>query len=562
MLAEARYLGGVGRLEQLAREWTIAAARPALDVALDVARELTSLAEDAPASARLERFWNFLTARLRPIGDDEPFRGRERRARAAILEILAAGAHAHQAHHDPIWTFAELAAAVRRWVGEGTFRFDSPEGGIQLLDDQTARFGAFDDITIVGLVANDWPERPHRNIFYPRRLLTALGWPTEKDRRAASDAQLLDLLSSATRRVCVSTFAVDDDAIVMRSTQLDVVSLARLTSLADDCDYRTPVLRDDKLTSDSPDPRQLPGGSPGWLEMRAARSGFEAGVYHGTVGAIRPQSWSTSALETYLACPFKFFAQHVLRLSEEPEDEEVMAPRRQGRFVHAVFEMFFEEWQAAGRNAVTDRNLSEARAVFAAVVDRALADLPDHEAAFERTRLLGSSAAMGLGESVLRMEAEQPTAVVGRLLEYRMAGEFKIATNRGARVVSLKGVADRIDLLEDGTFRLIDYKLGWPPNRARALQLPIYGVCAEQRLSAETGRWRLGQAVYLAFKGPRRVVPLFRSAESRDEVLADAQQRLADTLDGIERGEFPPRPDDVYRCETCRFSAVCRKDYA
>ena len=25
--------------------------------------------------------------------------------------------------------------------------------------------------------------------------------------------------------------------------------------------------------------------------------------------------------------------------------------------------------------------------------------------------------------------------------------------------------------------------------------------------------------------------------------------------------EFPPSPDDVFRCDTCSFAAVCRKDY-
>jgi hypothetical protein len=67
--------------------------------------------------------------------------------------------------------------------------------------------------------------------------------------------------------------------------------------------------------------------------------------------------------------------------------------------------------------------------------------------------------------------------------------------------------------------------------------------------------------VYLAFKGPRRVVPLVAATGQREEMLARAQQRLADTLDAIERGEFPPAPDDVHRCETCSFAAVCRKDY-
>ena len=76
--------------------------------------------------------------------------------------------------------------------------------------------------------------------------------------------------------------------------------------------------------------------------------------------------------------------------------------------------------------------------------------------------------------------------------------------------LALRGKADRIDLLEDGTFRLIDYKLGWPPDRNRALQLPVYSLFAEHALAGHRGRhWRLGEAVYLAFKGPKRVVPLF-----------------------------------------------------
>ena len=71
----------------------------------------------------------------------------------------------------------------------------------------------------------------------------------------------------------------------------------------------------------------------------------------------------------------------------------------------------------------------------------------------------------------------------------------------------------------------------------------------------------MSEAAYLAFKGPRRVVPLFQSDADRDKVLAEAQDRLAQTIDAIAHGQFPPAPDDVYRCETCSYSTVCRKDY-
>ena len=160
------------------------------------------------------------------------------------------------------------------------------------------------------------------------------------------------------------------------------------------------------------------------------------------------------------------------------------------------------------------------------------------------------------------MEAERPVPVVARLLEHRLKDDFTFDTAAGQRRLSLRGKADRIDLLADGTFRLIDYKLGWPPNKARALQLPIYGLCAEQSLAGYLGRrWTLGEAAYLAFKGPKRVVGLFSSAPERAKVLADAQQRLVDTVEAINAGQFPPTPDDVFRCETCTYSAVCRRDY-
>jgi ATP-dependent helicase/DNAse subunit B len=296
--------------------------------------------------------------------------------------------------------------------------------------------------------------------------------------------------------------------------------------------------------------------------MRASRTPGTEGVFHGRIGPRPQRAWSVSALETYIGCPFRFFARHVLRLEEEPDDEEVMDPRRQGQFVHDVFENFFKEWQASGRRTITPENIQEARQAFAGVVEHALTRLPHAEAGLERTRLLGSLAAAGLGEAVFRMEAERPVAVVERLLEHRLEGPVAIKTDTGTRVVQLKGKADRLDLLEDGTFRLIDYKLGWPPQKGRALQLPIYSLSAEQRLAGRAGRnWTLGEAAYLAFKGPRRVVPLFSSPAEREEVLARAQQRLADTLDAIDRGEFPPSPDDVFRCETCSYASVCRTDY-
>src|SRR4029079_4074764 len=132
-----------------------------------------------------------LVARLQPLEDNDPLAERERRARSTILDILSGLATAHATYHDPAWSIQELSAAVRRAIGEQTFLSTSREQGVQLLDDQAARYADLDDLTIVGLVEGEWPARSRRNIFYPSSLLKALGWPSEKDRRAADDARFL-----------------------------------------------------------------------------------------------------------------------------------------------------------------------------------------------------------------------------------------------------------------------------------------------------------------------------------------------------------------------------------
>ena len=148
-----------------------------------------------------------------------------------------------------------------------------------------------------------------------------------------------------------------------RSMQLDEIPRARLSSAASAASTtdarvrrRSAVARAGRARSRST-ARRARGPS-----CASARSPADAPEFHGTVGDAPVRAWSVSALETYLDCPFKFFAQHVLRLEEEPEDEEVMDPRRQGQFVHEVFEAFFTAWQAAGHRRHHARRISTMRA--------------------------------------------------------------------------------------------------------------------------------------------------------------------------------------------------------
>ena len=405
---------------------------PAIGPAIAMVRELAELQQPRPASEQLAGLEAFLARHLSPLDPAHELFDRERRARAAIQQILQQLASAHASHHDPAWSVADLATSVRRWIGDQTFAPEGASSGVQLLDDQAARYGDFDDMTIVGLIESEWPDRPRRNIFYPPSLLKALGWPSEKDRRARGGRAVPRSARVASARVELSTFMLDDEALVTRSIQLDEVPRARLSTMSRPLDRRTASSR--RGAGQREGALEHPGEETrAWLELRRERTPADDMAFHGAAGPRPPRTWSVSALETYLGCPFKFFAQHVLRLEEEPDDEEVMDPRRQGQFVHEVFETVLRRTGRRPATARSRRRISRARARCSPTSSIARSSgCPKARPALERTRLLGSPAAAGLGEAVFRMEAERPVPVVERLLEHKLDGPFTIADRVGS----------------------------------------------------------------------------------------------------------------------------------
>jgi ATP-dependent helicase/nuclease subunit B len=296
-----------------------------------------------------------------------------------------------------------------------------------------------------------------------------------------------------------------------------------------------------------------------WAERRVARPADA--IAGGQTAAHTPSAYSVSSLERYQDCPFKFFAADVLRIDELPEDEAALSPRARGRFIHEVFQRFFEAW---GDGAITSETIDAARAVFAEAAEPQLANLPEADAALERTRLFGSAISVGIVDVVLGLEASHPVEVVDRWLEYRLDGSFSLGATDG-RAVPLRGVADRIDLLAGNRLRVIDYKSGSAPDRKRALQVPIYALCAQERLAAQRGgSWDVDEAAYVAFSGKKSLAPVISRKDKTDdraEILADARARLLTIVDGIEHGDFPPRPYEERICSFCAYPSVCRKDY-
>ncbi len=578
-LADARYLGGLDRLRILVDRWRAVAgaasreqrrqlaAWPAALAALDAAEALRGLASRRLMVDQIATLIDWLRRFDRP-DRGEPEASRRLRVRAAILGTLAALGSAYR-QHDPDATgdAASLAAATRRWLGSQTFATLQGEPGLQIVDAQAARFGAFDDLQIVGLVEGEWPDRPRRNVLYPSSLLALLEpLPAmtdpgrgERDGVRSARAAFQDLMGSAARRVRLSTFLLEHDAVVEPSSLLDEVSGLGLTVERVD----EPEIRVSSAAALALDPRQpdiVPAIASRWAHLRVLGDDRSVARFRGDAGAWRMPRVSVSRLERYLDCPFRFFASEVLRLEEQPEDEDTRTPLERGRFLHELWERFFAAWQARGHGRVAPQLLAEARSLFETLCEEALLTLSPAEAALERHRLLGSAVSPGIAHRVFAMEAARAEPIAERLLEYPLQGDFDLHLGDSVhRTVTLSAKVDRIDVLANGSLRVIDYKSRKTPDLKQALQLPIYSYVARESLQrARGGRWTIAEALYLSFEGDKPVVSLRARGRTLEELLDEAQHRMLGALDDIAAGRFPPSPAKRGLCGPCPYRAVCR----
>jgi RecB family exonuclease len=271
---------------------------------------------------------------------------------------------------------------------------------------------------------------------------------------------------------------------------------------------------------------------------------------------------SATRLQRWAACPFDYFMQDVLRVEpvENPEEQLQITPLVRGDLVHRVLERFIldvldrpvgeqpgpddpwsvadrarmmeitdelcDEYQAAG---LTGRRIfwGRDRAAIHADVQKFLT-VDDVRRREERTRPIAAELAFGFDGSELT--TVPVTLADGRVLRFR-------------------GKADRVDLGDDGTIRIVDYKTGKaddykglseddPDHRGTKLQLVIYGIAArlhhgDLAAPVHAEYWfvsRKGDFKYIGYP----ITP---------EVLERVGATLGTMVTGIEAGVFPNHPD-------------------
>jgi ATP-dependent helicase/nuclease subunit B len=169
----------------------------------------------------------------------------------------------------------------------------------------------------------------------------------------------------------------------------------------------------------------------------------------------RPRKLSVTEIETWLRDPYAIYARHVLKLRPLDALDETIGPLERGTALHKALELFVAKYPAALPDDAVEQLATIADAVFAE------AGVPKAALAVWRPRFL--AAAQGFVE----IERDRRAALAAPHLEKR--GTLTIAARGGD--FTLSGVADRIDILTDGSAQIVDYKSGTPPSRKQVEQL-------------------------------------------------------------------------------------------
>ena len=177
-----------------------------------------------------------------------------------------------------------------------------------------------------------------------------------------------------------------------------------------------------------------------------------------------PATLSPTAFFRYVACPLRFYFHSVARLEVDDElSEEVDAPMF-GTILHAAAQRLYarvlNEHRPGATLGALRRTDEVAAAVSGAINEHCLHDERAGEADYGGNLLLVRDIVMRyLRGGVMRYDAAHDDFTVTGL-EQEVAHAFAFESCGRPLRLKFAGIADRIDRMDDGSWRVVDYKTG------------------------------------------------------------------------------------------------------
>lgn len=406
-------------------------------------------------------------------------------------------------------------------------------GRVRLMTAHRSKGLEFDHVIIAGATDDHWGPRGRRELI---RLPDAVFLKSAAEALREADGDERNLFYVALTRARLSatvTYARrdTDGAELLPVRFLDDIKLA-LIERTDTAALERAWEEERELTFAAPAPRTPDLADRAFLN-----------------DAFRRQGLSVTALNNYLACPWRYFYTNLVRIPEAPA-----FPLMYGNAVDRALQEYMERYRV-GEDPGRDGLL--------ALFRRFAGDQPFQERQLADALTRGERA---LGAWWERSHAGLSTAVINQLRVPAVALPLD-----GDGDVILNGKMDRVDLLGDGTVVVTDYKTGKPKSRRELTggtkdadgnylrQLVFYNVLLDR---FEDGKYRMVKGV-LDFiepdaKGAPHREEFVVSPEQKEELVGDIRRVAREILELA----FWDRTCGERDCQYCRLRAIQQTAHA
>ena len=252
---------------------------------------------------------------------------------------------------------------------------------------------------------------------------------------------------------------------------------------------------------------------------------------------LRPRQLSVTRIEMLRRDPYAVYAEHVLKLLPLPALDTVLGPREIGEAMHAVLEDFGKQYPSGPLP-------ENAKEILVASAGEKLADFagdPEFQS-FRWPRLLEGF------DAYLAFEARRRPLLQGIAVE--RSGKLTLQLKDGSEF-ALTAKADRIELLEDGTAAIVDYKTGEIPSDKMvrsgfAPQMTLEAAMLERGAFGETFSRPASGAFYVPLGGGGKKLREIgdKDGESFADFAAGHLRELIDLLEHFRNPNngYPARP--------------------
>lgn len=244
---------------------------------------------------------------------------------------------------------------------------------------------------------------------------------------------------------------------------------------------------------------------------------------------------SPSKLEAFLQCPYQFFAGGLLRLRPAPPRPDLRLNKNYLRMGEIVHETLARWWTTGG--SIVD----VFEAVFAEVAAR------EHIITSYQTERARNAMLDDLRKFAADVQWDRAPYV-----ESRTEQEFEFALTEA---VGIRGKIDRLDVRDDGSAVVIDYKYSNAQNtKARLesenlLQAPLYLMAAERKFG-----FRPDSMYYVGLKAAVEYAQ-WAAADGWRERAIEKTLRVVEEIRG---GRIAVAPADRDKCRFCDAKDICR----